>query len=271
MNELFWDLPELANIWSEFLRPGLLKLLAAAAIFFIGRLLVLWSVKLVTGLMTQARVDQVLTQFLGTLLSVLLLMVVIIAALSQLGLDTTSVIAVLGAAGLAIGLALQDTLSHFAAGTMLIMFRPFKVGDELEVCLEAGNVVGRVQSISMFNTQLLTADHRQVVVPNGLILANTLINRSSQPTRRLDLRLCVPYETNLQPMKNVLLQSITKESRVLPTPAVEVVVDALGDQSVVLAIRLWVATEQYEAVRFDLIAAIKGDLDQQGLTIMTLD
>ena len=178
----------------------LMNILYAALIVFVGRIAVKWLIKLSPKLMVRANLDPILINFLSVIANAVLMLFILIAALDQLGVDTTSMIAVLGAAGLAVGLALKDSLQNFAAGVMLIMFRPFKIGD----FVEAGGTSGIIEHISIFNTIMKTGDNREVIVPNGQIYADTITNYSAKDTRRIDMVFGIGYGDDLLKAKQIL-------------------------------------------------------------------
>jgi small conductance mechanosensitive channel len=239
------------------------KIIAALVIFIIGR----WVAKALVGLVRKAlskmEADPMLVKFVGNLVYVLLLTVVVLAALGKLGVQTTSFIAILGAAGLAIGLALQDSLSNFAAGVMVVLFRPYKVGDYVE----AGGVSGSVQEVQIFTTVFNTPDNKKVIVPNGQIVSGTITNYSAYPTRRVDMIFGCGYDDNIGQVKNVLNEIVDSDSRVLSDPKPQVVVKELADSSVNFAVRAWVNTADYWGVYFDVTEAVKRRFDEEGISI----
>ena len=239
------------------------KLVAAILIFFVGR----WIAKMVqTGLektMLKAKIDPVLVTFTVNMAFAALMVFVVLAALGQLGVQTTSFIAVLGAAGLAVGLALQGSLSNFASGVMMIIFRPFKIGDYVE----GGGMSGTVRSIHIFTTTLTTPDNKRVIVPNSKMMGDSITNYSAEGTRRLDLTASIGYGDSIDKARVALLDLLANEPRVLKDPAPFVGVLALAESSVDLAVRPWVKSEDYWSVFFDLTEAIKKRLDAEGLSI----
>lgn len=239
------------------------KIVAALVIFIIGR----WIAKALVGLVRKAlnkmEADAMLVKFAGNLIYVLLLTVVVLAALGKLGVQTTSFIAILGAAGLAIGLALQDSLSNFAAGVMVVLFRPYKVGD----FVEAGGVSGSVEEVQIFTTVLNTPDNKKVIIPNGQIVSGTITNYSAYPTRRVDMLFGCGYDDNIGKVKNVLNEIVDNDKRVLSDPKPQVVVKELGDSSVNFAVRVWVNTSDYWPVYFDTTETVKRRFDEAGISI----
>ena len=213
--------------------------------------------------MLKAHVDPVLVTFTVNMAFAALMVFVVLAALGQLGVQTTSFIAVLGAAGLAVGLALQGSLSNFAAGVMMIIFRPFKIGDYVE----GGGTGGTVKAIHIFTTTLTTPDNKRVVVPNSKMMGDNITNYSAEGTRRLDLTASISYDDSIDKAKAALLDLLAKEPRVLKDPAPFVGVLKLGDSSVDFAVRPWVKSEDYGDVSFALTEAIKKRLDADGFTM----
>jgi len=240
------------------------KIVIAIAIFYIGK----WVARKLTDLVVKitrktGKVDETLLKFLSNIIYYILMIVVLLTALEQLGVDTTSFLAILGAAGLAIGLALKDSLSNFASGVMIIMFRPFKVGD----FINAGGVSGSVEEISIFNTVLKTGDNQTLIVPNGAITSGTITNVNAKPTRRVDLVVGIGYDDDIKKAKEVLNTIITSDERVLVDEGVTVAVSELADSSVNFVVRAWVNTPDYWAVKFDLTENIKLTFDKEGISI----
>jgi len=235
----------------------------AIAIVIIGKLVVKWLVKLVRKLLVRADFDPILVNFIGAIVNAALLLFVFIAALNQLGVDTTSLIALVGAAGLAIGLALQGSLQNFAAGVMLIVFRPFKLGD----FIEAGGVVGVVEHISIFSTTMKTGDNREITVPNGQIYSGAITNYSAKETRRIDMVFGIGYDDDMLKAKKIMEDILAKHELVLEDPAPGVAVTELADSSVNFNVRPWVNSDDYWAVRSELIEQIKLAFDKKGISI----
>jgi len=239
------------------------KLILALVIYNAGKwiagLLTRWLVKLM-----QARdVDPTLVTFLSNLTHAILLVAVILAALDTLGLPVTSLLAVVGAAGLAVGLAMKDSLSNFAAGVMLVMFRPFIKGD----FIEAAGVNGKVEEIRIFNTVLVTADNKQVIIPNGQVTAGTITNYTAKEIRRVDLVIGVGYDDDLKAARDVLTRVCTSHPKVLSDPALSIFVLNLGDSSVEFAVRPWARTEDYWTVWGDVLEQGKAELEAAGCSI----
>lgn len=246
-----------------YLLPWGSKILLALLIFIVGRMVARLAARGVGKALTSAHLDPILVNFAGAVVNTALLVLVIIFALSQLGLDTTSLVALVGAAGLAVGLALKDSLSHFAAGVMLIVFRPFKLGDYVEV----GGVAGSVDKISIFSTRLKTPDNKVVTVPNGNIFGNTMTNYSEESTRRIDLVVGISYGSDLLKAKHLLDDIVGSHDKVLKDPAYRIAVSELADSSVNFIVRPWVNAADYWGVRFELLETIKLRFDAEGIEI----
>ncbi len=246
-----------------YLLPWGTKILLALLIFIVGRMVARLVARGVSKALTTARLDPILVNFAGAVVNTALLVLVIVFALSQLGLDTTSLVALVGAAGLAVGLALKDSLAHFAAGVMLIVFRPFKLGDYVEV----GGVAGSVDKISIFSTRLKTPDNKVVTVPNGNIFGNTMTNYSEESTRRIDLVVGISYDSDLLKAKHLLNDIVSSHEKVLKDPAYRIAVSELADSSVNFIVRPWVNAEDYWNVRFELLETIKLRFDAEGIEI----
>jgi small conductance mechanosensitive channel len=226
-----------------------------------------WAAKMVArivkGLMQKREVDDALTGFIGNLVNAFIVTFAVIAALNQIGIATTSLVAIVGAAGLAIGLALKDSLGNFAAGVMILIFKQFKSGD----LIEAAGVLGVVETLNVFSTQLKTADNKTIFIPNGKLIGDNIINYSTKPTRRLDLVIGVSYDTDLSHVKRVLEEILADDDRILKDPAPTIGVLELADNSVNFAVRPWVAAADYLGVFFDLHANIKTRFDDEGIGI----
>lgn len=240
-----------------------LKLVAAIAIFIIGKWVAKLIRRVILRMMEKGQVDTTIQSFVANLAYVGAMVFVVLAALGQLGIQTTSFIAVLGAAGLAIGLALQGSLSNFAAGFLLIIFRPFKVGD----FIEGAGTSGVVDKIEIFTTTLRTGDNKTIIIPNSSLTGGNIINYSAQETRRVDLTVGVSYEDDIKKVKAVLMDIISAESRVLKDPAPLVAVSELADSSVNFTVRLWVKSSDYWGVYFGTTEAVKLRFDQEGISI----
>jgi len=235
----------------------------AVIIYIVGRIAAQIISRVVAKMMTKAKVEETLVKFCTSLTYIAIMAFVILAALEKLGVKTTSFVAILAAAGLAIGLSLQGTLGNFAAGVMLVLFRPFKVGDYIE----GGGTAGIVEEIHIFNTILRSADNKQIIVPNGHIISGNITNYSAKETRRIDLVIGVGYDADLKKVRAVLEDILGKEERVLPEPAVTIGLLELGDSSVNFAVRPWVKTADYWPTLFALQEAIKLRFDAEGISI----
>jgi small conductance mechanosensitive channel len=247
----------------RFLIPWSIRLGVALAIFIIGKWIAGIITRAVQRIMGKAGMDAMLARFLGNILYAVLLVAVIIAAVDQLGVNTTSLLAVFGAAGLAVGLALQNSLSNFSAGVMLIIFRPFKVGD----FIEAAGVTGVVEEVQIFNTLLKTPDNREIIVPNGQIYSGTITNFSARDTRRIDLVFGIGYDDDIKKAKQLIEQIMTADDRILKEPAAAVALGELADSSVNINVRPWVKSENYWPVRADLLENVKAAFDANGISI----
>jgi small conductance mechanosensitive channel len=240
-----------------------LKVVAAIAILVIGRWLVALAARVLRAVMTKAKMDEMLVKFVSSIAYYALLAFVVIAAISQLGVQTTSVIAVFGAAGLAVGLALQGSLANFAAGVMLIVFKPFKVGDYVE----AAGTAGTIEGIMIFSTRLKTPDNKVVWVPNGKIFDGNIVNYNASETRRVDMVFGCSYEDDLTKAKSILEGLLKDDDRILADPAATVKVSALADSSVNFNVRPWVKTEDYWGVYWDMTEKVKLRFDEEGISI----
>lgn len=241
----------------------LLNLVAAAVIFFVGRWIARILNSIVGRMMRRAKVDEALTRFLGNMLYSVMIVFVVMAAIERLGVSTTSFAAIVAAAGLAVGLALQDSLKNFAAGVMIILFKPFTIGN----FVEAGGTTGIVEEIHIFNTLMRTPCNKSIRVPNGQIIDNVITNYSAKPTRRIDLVIGCGYNDDIRAVKQYLEDLLASDERILGDPEPTVAVDNLGDSSVDFAVRPWVKAEDYWDVKWNLLERIKVDFDTQGFTI----
>jgi len=241
----------------------IVNIVIAIAIVVIGRMAAKWIVKLLRKVMVRSDLDPILVNFAGSIANAVLLLLVFIAALNQLGVDTTSLIALLGAAGLAIGLALQGSLQNFAAGVMMTVFRPFKLGD----FIDAGGVTGVVEHIAIFSTTLKTGDNREIIIPNGQIYAGAITNFSARDTRRIDMVFGIGYDDDMLTAKQIMEEILKKHELVLTDPEPVVAVAELADSSVNFNVRPWVKSDDYWGVRSDLIEKIKLAFDKNGISI----
>jgi small conductance mechanosensitive channel len=239
------------------------KIVGAMAILVLGRIAVGIATGIIRRLMQKSKADETLTIFVSSLTKIALLTFIVIAALGALGVQTASFIAVVGAAGLAIGFALQGSLSNFAAGVMLVIFKPFKKGDYVE----AGGIGGTVEEVRIFSTIFKSPDNKAVIVPNSKITGDNITNYSAKETRRIDMVFGIGYGDDLKKAKEIIEEIINADERILNDPAPVVRVLELGDSSVNFAVRPWVKTADYWAVYFDLMERIKLDFDKTGISI----
>jgi small conductance mechanosensitive channel len=240
-----------------------LKILAAIFIFVIGRWIAKMIKKFLGKTMTRSGVDATIIPFVLDLSYVALLIMVIVASLGALGIQTTSLIAVLGAAGLAVGLALQGSLSNFAAGVLIVTFRPIRVGDYFE----GAGTAGTVEHIQIFSTTAKTPDNKVIIIPNGKLLSDNIVNYSMKEIRRVDMTIGVSYADPIDKVKEILADILARDSRILPDPSPTIGLIQLADSSVNFAVRPWVKTEDYWAVYFDLHETIKKRFDAEGISI----
>ena len=256
VGRLWAQIQEIVTVWG-------LKVIAAVAIFIVGRWIAMFMRRVIRRLMERANVESIITGFVSSIAYIALLAFVVIAALGQLGIQTTSFIAVLGAAGLAIGLALQGSLANFAAGFLMIIFRPFKVGD----FIEGAGVAGIVEEIQIFTTTLKTPDNKIIIIPNAKLSGDNIVNYSTQETRRVDMSVGVAYDSDLSHVKKVLNDIISQDERIFAEPASQVVVMELADSSVNFVVRVWTKTADYWAVKCDMTETIKNRFDAEGINI----
>ena len=239
------------------------RILAALVIFLIGR----WVAKAFVGFFVRAaagaEMDKTLSRFLSNLINIALMILIALTALSALGVNTTNFLAIFGAIGLAVGLALKDSFSNFAAGVMLVFFRPFKSGD----FIEAAGISGIVQSISIFNTVLKTPDNRIIIVPNSLIHADTITNHSAEDMRRIDLIIGIGYNDDIARAKALIQGVLSQNDRVLDQPPPSMMLLDLGESSVDIAVRPWTKSADYWSVRSELLENIKRALEHAGLSL----
>ncbi|MGB1237391.1 MAG: mechanosensitive ion channel family protein [Pseudomonadales bacterium] len=249
--------------FDQYVLPWIINIAMAAAIFIVGRIVIKMIIGLLKKLLNKSSMDPMLVNFVTSIGNAILLLVVIVAALNQLGVDTTSLIAVIGAAGLAIGLSLQDSLKNFAAGVMLLVFKPFKAGD----FVEAGGVTGIVENVAIFNSVMRTGDNREVIVPNGAIYGGVIVNYSARDTRRVDMVFGIGYGDDLRKAKALLSEIIAEDSRILPEPEPVIAVSELADSSVNFIVRPWVNSADYWAVLWETTEKVKLRFDEEGISI----
>ena len=238
------------------------NIIIAILIFYIGRMVISFVVRGLRKVMQRQNVDKTLETFVCNLVRMVLLVVVIIAAIGALGIQTTSFIAIFGAAGLAVGLALQGSLSNFAAGVLIVLFRPYKVGD----FVEAAGISGVVEQVQILTTVMKTGDNKQIIVPNSQIMDSIITNYSANDTRRVDMVVGVSYDDDLDKVRKTVEELVAADDRILDDPACTIAVSALADSSVNFVVRPWVKTADYWGVMFDLTEAIKKRFDQENIS-----
>lgn len=260
---------DLNTVWDQFLLmvqttgvEFVKNLAGALIIFYVGRWVAGMVVRGIATVMQKNNMDKTLETFICNLVRMTLILFVIIAAVNQLGIQTTSLIAVLGAAGLAVGLALQGSLSNFASGVLIILFRPYKVGDYIE----GAGVIGSVEDMQILTTVLTTGDNKRVIVPNSQIMGSIITNYSSNDRRRIDLVVGVSYDDDIDKVRDELKALVAADDRILDDPACLIAVSELADSSVNFVLRPWVKTSDYSAVKFSLTEAIKKRFDEVGIS-----
>ncbi|MFB3124829.1 MAG: mechanosensitive ion channel family protein [Woeseiaceae bacterium] len=239
-----------------------IRLIAAIAIFFIGRIVVRFVTKEIRKVMESQEVDKILQTFVSNLVYWALMIFVVIAAINQVGVQTTSLIAIMGAAGLAIGLAMQGSLANFAAGVLIVMFRPYRVGD----FVEAAGIAGSVLQVGILTTVLKTGDNKQIIVPNAQIMGSIITNYSANDTRRVDLVIGIGYDDDIDKARDTLQALVDADDRILKDPSCLIAVSELADSSVNFVVRPWVKSVDYSAVKFALTEAIKKRFDKEGIS-----
>ena len=251
-----------ANLMDLAIRWGI-NLVLAIVIFIIGKWIARWIQRTFQKLLKKRDVDPVLVDFLGTVVYALILIAAIIAAVDVMGIPATSFLAILGAAGLAIGLALKDSLSNFASGVMLVLFRPFGKGD----LVDAGGIMGVVEEISLVSTMMVTPDNKQIIVPNSLMYSSAITNYSAKDTRRDDMVIGVGYVDDLKVAADVLKKVCSEHPKVLDTPETKIFINNLGDSAVDFVVRPWVKSEDYWGVLADVLETAKVELEAAGCNI----
>ena len=267
MNEV--TLPDLGFTWDqavEMLKTNGVELglnvLTAIVIFYVGRWVINIVMRGLRKVLQKQEIDKTLETFVCNLIRMVLLVFVIVAAISALGIQTTSFIAVLGAAGLAVGLALQGSLSNFASGVLIVLFRPYKVGD----FVEAAGISGSVEEVQILTTVLKTGDNKRVIVPNSQIMDSIITNYSANDKRRIDMVIGVSYADDLDKVRQTVNELVAADDRILDEPACTIAVSELADSSVNFVVRPWVATADYWGVKFDMTEAIKKRFDREGIS-----
>ncbi|MBC3767430.1 mechanosensitive ion channel family protein [Neptunicella marina] len=263
MFEQMFDQKQAEQLIDTYLIPWAINIALALVIFVVGRMVVTVITGIIGKLLKKAKYDDMLISFIQAISHAALMLFVVVAALNELGLDTTSLVALLGAAGLAIGLSLQGSLQNFAAGVMLLVFRPFKAGDYVE----AGGTAGIVEGISIFNTQIRTPDNKEVIVPNGKIYGENIINYSAKPTRRVDMVFGISYGDDLRKAKEILEKVVAEDERVLPEPKPIIAVSELANSSVNFVVRPWVNSADYWPFFWHMQETVKLRFDEAGITI----
>jgi len=241
-----------------------IKFILAIVVLIVGLIVIRWITRALVRLMKKGNVNPSLIPFLRTLFNILLKAMLVISVMGMVGIEMTSFIAVLGAAGLAVGLALQGTLQNFAGGVMILLFKPYEVGH----FIEAQGFMGTVKEIQIFTTVLNTPDNRKVIIPNSPLATGSITNFSAMPTRRIDFSFGIGYGDNIDKAKDILLKMAQKDDRVLKEDnPPEVMVEALGDSSVNLKLRTWVKSEDYWSLFFDVTENVKKQFDAAGISI----
>ena len=247
----------------EYGIPVGLNILYAVIILIVGRILVGIINGIIRRLLVKSKTEDTLVKFVISLTKITLMVIVVIAALNQIGVQTTSFVAIIGAAGLAIGFAMQGSLANFAAGVLLIIFKPFKVGD----FIEGGGSTGTVDAVQIFNTILKTPDNKKVIVPNSKLTGENITNYSAMEQRRIDMVFGIGYDDDIKKAKSTLERIIGEDDRILKDPAPTVAVSELGDSSINFVVRPWVKTSDYWAVYFDVTEKVKLTFDAEGISI----
>jgi small conductance mechanosensitive channel len=248
---------------TEILTNLAINLFIALAIFVVGKWVARRVQNAIKKILIKREVDSVLVDFLGTVVYAVILIAAIIAAVDALGIPATSFMAILGAAGLAIGLALKDSLANFASGVMLVLFRPFSKGD----FVDAGGIVGTVDEIQLVSTILITPDNKQIIVPNSVMYGSAITNYSAKDTRRVDMVIGVGYDDDLKLAAETLNKICWEHPKVLDEPATKIFINNLGDSSVDFVVRPWVRSEDYWPVLADILETAKVELEAAGCNI----
>lgn len=254
-----------SDVAMSFVTEYGLKLLGAIAIFIIGRWIAKGVLNLMRGMMKRGNVDETLIAFAANVTYVALILIVVAAAASNIGINTTSFVAIFASAGLAVGLALKDTLANVGAAVLIIFFRPFKVGDSIETA----GVMGTVKTINLFSTTLSTPDNRSIIIPNGSLIGGNIINNTGNSTRRIDMVFLIDYKDDLNVVRQAVKTVLENNARVLKFPACVVAVETLGRDGVHLVVQPWVNVDDYADVKFEVTEAIKNEFDKHNITIAT--
>ena len=258
-----FDTQQIPQMMDTYIIPWGINIVMALVIYIIGKFVVGVLVNVFGKVLARSKYDDMLIDFVKAIVNATLMLFVIVASLDKLGVNTTSIVAIFGAAGLAIGLSLQGSLQNFAAGVMLLIFRPFKADD----FINAGGEMGTVNSISIFTTMLTTPDNKQIIVPNGKIYGGNITNFSANETRRVDMVVGISYDSDLRKAKEILNEMVAADERILKDPAPKVAVSELADSSVNFVVRPWVKSADFWDVKFDFTEAIKLRFDSEGIGI----
>lgn len=254
---------EIFDILKNWAEVYILKIIAAIAILVIGKIIAGMIRNFVKKLLNKSNMDLTIVSFLSNLLYGLLITLIVLVALEQLGVETTSFVAIVGAAGLAVGFALKDSLGNFASGVMLLINKPFSVGHYIE----AGGTAGTVLEIKLFATKLKTPDNKVIYVPNASVVGGNITNFSAEDTRRVDMQFGIGYNDDIDKAKQIILKLLNNDYRVLKDPKPQVVVGSLGDSSVNIVVRPWVNKADYWGFFFDMTETVKKEFDNAGVSI----
>ena len=252
----------LSTILSYILDLGM-SIIVALLILFIGRKLIKWTMKIYDRFVDRTEVDQAVAKFLRKVIHIVLYVLLVILVVDYIGFETSSIMAAIGSAGLAVGLALQGSLSNFAGGVILLVLKPFKEGDFIDACGESGVV----QSVDIFYTKLLTGDNKLIVIPNGTLSNSSIENYSHEPKRRLDLTIGVEYSADIDKVKAILEKIVANQAMILPDETVTVFISSFDASCITMGLRVWVANEDYWTVKFEMMEKIKKTFEEEGITI----
>jgi small conductance mechanosensitive channel len=252
-----------SNQLTVFVTTYGIKIIGAIIILILGRVAAGIGRGIVRRIMEKSKADPALISFVGSIVYFIILIFAVLAALAKFGIQTASFVAILGAAGFAVGFAMQGSLANFAAGVMLLVFRPFKLGD----FIQGGGEAGTVKEIGLFTTILATPDNIKVIVPNGKLFGDVIRNISAYDTRRVDMVIGIGYASDIQKAIDVMTNLIKEDSRILADPPYQIAVSELADSSVNFVVRTWVKKEDYWGVKFDLTRKIKEAFDENGIEI----
>ena len=257
-------LQQLQNHSPSLINMGI-KVVVSLVVFFVGRILINWFRRIVRKAFERSKIDVGVAQFIDSLLKIVLYVLLIISIATNLGVDTASVASVIASAGVAIGLALQGSLSNFAGGVLILLLKPFVVGDYIieDTCKNEGTV----KEIQLFYTKLTTIDNRTIVIPNGTLANNSLTNVTDKDERRLDLKIGISYEADLKEAKKIIAKLLEKEARIRTDKEILIFVDELAASAVVLGVRAWVKTEDFWDVKWKFLEDVKQEMDSAGIEI----